>query len=1077
MAKPDTQINFVSFLLLFLFGGAIVGETVSLSMAVTVAGPAVLGKLFLVNGALLFLLPPLFFSNIDRVNRGKLLSTQLLIIPVILFCYIAVFALVGQDNIRILSFWILLIYPVSYLSKTTLFLSFWTLANDIYTTDEAKKGFPRIAAWGFVGGLCGACGARLLLVVVDVQMILSLWAVAYCIAYFFARAITTRYKAQLLRKEYVEETPVKAPLFPVVKAVLSIKLVRLISVLYFLVFIAIFLQDYLFWQKSAAFFTTSKSLASFQFSYYVAYSFVTIAGLQFLMPGIIARLGFTRVFSFLPLTLLAGSIVMLCVEFAGIGRQAIFVSFLLFQFARYVVFETSFSPVYQMFFAVIPKEKRGRAKTFLEGAVKPSAIVISGLALIAAPTITRGILLVIFVASIIMVFTVKRIRKTYTEALVPRFTVHNPLDEIIAEIGGNHDQKMISLIKKYSDSGDSDVRSLAVRILAYEGSMQALTILSGIYEKEGSQSVREMIARGLLHFSKLDIKPLVERMLRDDNPRVRANALFSLNNMDVPWKLQFKDIVKAMFFENSPRVQIEAAVYLWTCGGDGHEQDNVKAFLSYLLQVKNANKRSAGMYLVGALHPEGWESILLENLQGGSTQVFTKCVEIIFTYTTEELQRKALRIIEGMPRRHIAITGRVLTKRGAKVFSMVLQFMQEIGNKRMMVEMVLSACRIAEENSDVIRNHARDVQAAEIDLTITEWILSELETVYRDSFVWSSFCSNADCRTSCNAGWCFLEDALREQCARVCDWALDVVALLDRQGVMATVRRDLDLREISQRNEMVELVEAFCPPRIAVLIIPILRVDPLDQIAKTGKGYFHFDKAFAHESIGYFVTSKNHWICLGALYCLWQQGKGPGAVVEHRDVIEHLRSEKNSPLVGIAERLLSQPPGDKEKTMEPFDLLESVMSLKKTQLFRNVPAEKLIELAEISQRLSYKEGTLISREGELSDHLYVIADGSLKIVKIKNNIKTILSIIEKGETYGEIGLFNQAPRSASAVANEDCDLWVIQRSALKKLLLDMPDIAYNLLEVFSEKLRKSGEDVAQLQRTLSDSKKELTLDE
>jgi hypothetical protein len=1074
MPKPELHINLVSFLLLFLFGGAIVGETVSLSMAVTVAGSAVLGKLFLVNGVLLFLLPPLFFSNIDRINRGKLLSTQLLIVPLILCCYIVVFSIVGQDNVGGMAFWILLIYPISYLSKTTLFLSFWTLANDIYSTDEAKKGFPRIAAWGFVGGLSGACGARLLLLVFDAQMILGLWALAYCIAYFFSRRVTTRYKAQFQRKEYVEEAWTKMPMVPAIRTVLGIKLVRLISLLYFLVFVAIFLQDYLFWRKSAAFFTTSNSLASFQFSYYVAYSFVTIAGLHFLMPGLIGRMGFTRVFLFLPLTLLVGSFCILCIESAGLGSVIVFISFLVFQFARYVVFENAFSPVYQMFFAVIPKEKRGRAKTFLEGIVKPSAIIISGLALIAAPTITQGILFVIFVASIVMVFTVRKIRRTYTEALVPQSAVHLPPDEIIAEIGGFHDQKIVSLIKEYSVSQDSDVRSLAVRILAYEGSKQAFKILGTIYEGEASQTVREMIARGLVHFPGPDVRPLLERMLKDDNSRVRANALFSLNHIDSSWKWQLRDGVKAMFFENNPRVQIEAAIYLWA-SGDTREQDNVRAFLNYLLQVKNGARRSAGLYLAQVLRLPGWETLLLENLHGASTRVFRKCIEIIFSSATEETQRAALQSIEGMSRRHIAITGQVLTKQGPKVFATLLRFMQKVDNKRMMVELVRSGRRIAEENSGVIKAQTRDPGTA---LVLSEWILSELETVYRDSYAWSSFCTSGECKSRGDAGLAFLEDALRDHLVRVGDWALDAVALLDEKGVMAAARRDLDLREQTHRNDMIELVEAFGPPRIAVLIVPILRADPLDHIAKTGKAYFHFDEAAARGTLAYFVTSKNHWICLCALYCLWRQDNALAMVERHRNVLDRLRSEKTSPLAGIAERLLSVLTEMKEKSMEPFDLLERVMSLKRTQLFRNVVAEKLIELAEISLRLSYKEGTLISREGELSDHLYVVASGSLKIVKIKNNVKTILSIIQKGETYGEMGLFNQAPRFASAVANEDCDLWVIQRSALKKLLLDMPDIAYNLLEVFSEKLRKSGEDLAQLQRSLSNSKKEFsTLDE
>jgi CRP-like cAMP-binding protein len=193
--------------------------------------------------------------------------------------------------------------------------------------------------------------------------------------------------------------------------------------------------------------------------------------------------------------------------------------------------------------------------------------------------------------------------------------------------------------------------------------------------------------------------------------------------------------------------------------------------------------------------------------------------------------------------------------------------------------------------------------------------------------------------------------------------------------------------------------------------------------------------------------------------------------------LEKLALEPHSLAAGAAAQLLSSNKDQRAMKIDAFELLERVMSLKKTPLFGSIPAEKLIELAEIIQRLAYKKGTLISREGELSDHLYVVASGSLKIVKVKNGVKTILSIVAKGETYGEIGLFNQAPRSASAIANEDCELWVVQRSALKKFLLEMPEIAYNLLEVFSEKLRRSGEEVALLQTTLSTGLKEHSVHE
>ena len=87
MNDSKQRFKLLSFLFFFLFGGAIIGETVSLTMVVTILGPAIISKLYLINGALLFLLPPLFFQNIDKVNRGKLLSIQLLVSAGILTAY------------------------------------------------------------------------------------------------------------------------------------------------------------------------------------------------------------------------------------------------------------------------------------------------------------------------------------------------------------------------------------------------------------------------------------------------------------------------------------------------------------------------------------------------------------------------------------------------------------------------------------------------------------------------------------------------------------------------------------------------------------------------------------------------------------------------------------------------------------------------------------------------------------------------------------------------------------------------------------------------------------------------------
>jgi hypothetical protein len=1074
MTEKDLRFRLLSFLLLFLFGGAIVGETVSLSMAVTAFGSAIMGKLFLINGALLLLLPPFFFSRIDRVNRGKLLSNQLLFVFCILFCYLALFTLVGRGQLRAVSILILLLYPVSYLSKTTLFLTFWTLANDIYSTDEAKKGFPKIAAMGFAGGLIGACAARLLLEVIDAEMIIGLWALAYLVAFGLSRKIAERYWIKFIKKEVALQIQVEEKgLFAGIGGVLSNRLIRLIAILYFLVFIAIFLQDFLFWNKCAKVFKNTNSLASFQFTFYLAYSFVIIGGLRFVMPGIIIRWGFTRIFSLLPTTLLLGSFFLLCMCMACCGLRGMFVGLIIFQFLRYVVFENAFSPIYQMFFAVIPREQRGRAKTFLDGMVKPAAIILAGLFLMTAESNMAGILLVILITSAIMIFVVYKIRRTYTEGLILRLQAHLAPDEIIAEIGCRHDQEMLTLIKSISSSFDSDIRCLAVKILSRERSKQALLILNSIYKIEKSENVREMIAYSIASFDTADIQPLIELMLKDGNPRIRANALFSLNAVNGPWKQQFFYTIKSMFFENNLRVQIEAAIYLWGTE-DEQERENVLAFLRYLLIVKNANKRSGGLHLVGVLRPDGWESMLLSGLHSFSYQIFQKSVETIFIAASKKTQLNTLRIIDRLPRRHIAITGRVLQKKGAVVLGVIMEYLSLVETKRMMVELVHAMRVIAENDSE--KNPQGQALTTDVASILSAWIIKELEIVYKDCVVWATWRKKRPEEPDAN-GQGFLEDALREHLARVCEWAMDVAAMLDPKGVMVKGRRDLDLSEHTQRFTLIELLDNFGPHHISMLIAPILRNDPWEQLAKTGRGFFKYEEDFDALDNCYFFRSSNRWVSLCAFYYLFKMPGGILRLKEEKETLEKIKNDHQSYLAKAAAQLLSTGVEAPIMKIEALDLLERVMSLKKTPLFGTIPAEKLMELAELTQRLSYKKGTLISREGELSDHLYIVATGSLKIVKVKNNVKTILNIVRKGETYGEIGLFNQAPRSASAVANEDCDLWVLQRSPLKKMLLDMPEIAYNLLEVFSEKLRKSGEELAALHATLSSNKMEYTIDE
>jgi CRP-like cAMP-binding protein len=341
-----------------------------------------------------------------------------------------------------------------------------------------------------------------------------------------------------------------------------------------------------------------------------------------------------------------------------------------------------------------------------------------------------------------------------------------------------------------------------------------------------------------------------------------------------------------------------------------------------------------------------------------------------------------------------------------------------------------------------------------------------LEQVYFNGYIWFQYKSRNEIPGN-EMGVYLLEDALYEQLLRVCEWALDTLALLEPQGIVALGRNDLDLHDESQRMDMIEIVESFGNKKLRELIISILEFESWQTIAKKGKQLFNFTNG-TNSGLGHLLQSENKWICVCTLYGIMHFPDRNKIVQEEKETIAGFTKNVYPYLADIALQVVQgNDTINQGKYMNAYTLLETVLFFKKTQLFHNVPAEKLMGLAEISEVVTYPKGSVISKENDISNHLYIVKSGSLKIIKMKKDVKTLLSIIRTGEAYGEIGLFNQSPRSASAVANENCEVFVIQRSSLKKLLMEIPEIAYNFLEIFGEKLRKSSEELTLLHTTLS----------
>ena len=146
--------------------------------------------------------------------------------------------------------------------------------------------------------------------------------------------------------------------------------------------------------------------------------------------------------------------------------------------------------------------------------------------------------------------------------------------------------------------------------------------------------------------------------------------------------------------------------------------------------------------------------------------------------------------------------------------------------------------------------------------------------------------------------------------------------------------------------------------------------------------------------------------------------------------------------------------------------------LSQVYLFRELTPSEMDVLISISKELRVKKDEFIFKEGATGDAFYLIVSGSVRISTIVPGVgEEALTILREGEYFGEMALIDDAPRSASAIANDDTILLLIEKDNFQKLLAQETGIAYKLLWVFtrtlSARLRKTDE---QLKSILSIAK-------
>jgi len=136
-------------------------------------------------------------------------------------------------------------------------------------------------------------------------------------------------------------------------------------------------------------------------------------------------------------------------------------------------------------------------------------------------------------------------------------------------------------------------------------------------------------------------------------------------------------------------------------------------------------------------------------------------------------------------------------------------------------------------------------------------------------------------------------------------------------------------------------------------------------------------------------------------------------------------------------------------------LFDRILMLKGAPVFSSVYTEDLrVVASELEEEICFA-GERVFDINEPSDRMYIIESGRIGIsIDANPTVKTFIATLGPKECFGEMGLFDDSPRSATAHVIEDSTLLALEKAKLRALLLHYPELALGMLRGLSLRLRE-----------------------
>lgn len=142
---------------------------------------------------------------------------------------------------------------------------------------------------------------------------------------------------------------------------------------------------------------------------------------------------------------------------------------------------------------------------------------------------------------------------------------------------------------------------------------------------------------------------------------------------------------------------------------------------------------------------------------------------------------------------------------------------------------------------------------------------------------------------------------------------------------------------------------------------------------------------------------------------------------------------------------------------------DEVLYFKQVPLFASLADADIGALMAVARKRTFRNGEVIFHRDDPGQVMYIIKEGKVKICLISPDGQEIsLVVYGKGDCFGEFAIIDGLPRSADAVAMEKVECYSLQRSDFHKTIMKNPQIAIQVMEVLSKRLRTTDQMIEDL---------------